>query len=225
MSRVLRTGSSGPDVAALQGLLNRRLPALLPPLREDGYFGAQTAARLREFQRLTGLTTDGIAGPETWAKLNATDLALKGDVTGPRPQPTGQEERAWERDHPEGLVEELIEDDNNRLFFFSNFAVGSAELKREHFLALKDLAKRLKKVTPTAVLDITGHTSGSGVKTFNKQISTARAVAVANALRQLGVAQSLLTDGLGSGHPRVPNTTPENMALNRRVELRQARLV
>jgi peptidoglycan hydrolase-like protein with peptidoglycan-binding domain len=36
----------------------------------DGYFGSQTEAALREFQRTHGLVPDGIVGPKTWEKLD-----------------------------------------------------------------------------------------------------------------------------------------------------------
>jgi hypothetical protein len=35
----------------------------------DGIFGRMTEAAVREFQRIEGLTVDGIAGPQTWARL------------------------------------------------------------------------------------------------------------------------------------------------------------
>ena len=60
---MLRRGSRGPDVAALQGAL--RVPA-------DGAFGPFTEAALRRFQRARGLAPDGIAGPRTWAALERT---------------------------------------------------------------------------------------------------------------------------------------------------------
>lgn len=37
---------------------------------EDGVFGAQTEAALRQFQRDRGLVPDGIAGPKTWAVID-----------------------------------------------------------------------------------------------------------------------------------------------------------
>lgn len=35
----------------------------------DGIFGAQTAAAVKAYQKAKGLTSDGIAGPNTWRKL------------------------------------------------------------------------------------------------------------------------------------------------------------
>ena len=63
--RTLALGMYGPDVVALQGLLIAHgFPAGI-----SGTFDAATDSQLRTFQRAKGLTTDGIAGPLTWAAL------------------------------------------------------------------------------------------------------------------------------------------------------------
>lgn len=76
--RLLRFGDRGPDVTALQQALNGK-PSRLPPLKADGMFGARTRDRVMEFQRSSGLETDGIVGPGTQSAL------AKGK--GPQPQP------------------------------------------------------------------------------------------------------------------------------------------
>lgn len=48
----------------MQARLNLR-SSQLPPLQIDGIFGVKTLARVREFQRDSGLKVDGIAGPQT----------------------------------------------------------------------------------------------------------------------------------------------------------------
>jgi len=61
-SRELRRGDFGFDVAVLQFLLTRRgvyTGAL------DGYFGNETAAALRRYQRLMRLQADAVVGPST----------------------------------------------------------------------------------------------------------------------------------------------------------------
>ena len=60
-SRILKRGDFGLDVSVLQFLLTRRgvyNGAL------DGYFGAETAASLKRYQRLMHLSADSIVGPE-----------------------------------------------------------------------------------------------------------------------------------------------------------------
>jgi hypothetical protein len=65
---LLRKGSKGAAVSALQARLNRDYPAY-SRLVVDGDFGPATDAAVREFQRRSGLTADGIAGPATLGRL------------------------------------------------------------------------------------------------------------------------------------------------------------
>jgi hypothetical protein len=58
----LRRGARGDLVKQLQAGLH---------IEVDGIFGALTEAALRQFQRDHGLVPDGIAGPRTWASLEA----------------------------------------------------------------------------------------------------------------------------------------------------------
>lgn len=60
---VIRRGDTGFDVKALQKRLN---------IPDDGIFGPNTDAAVRQFQRLSGLVVDGIVGPATWGALGLT---------------------------------------------------------------------------------------------------------------------------------------------------------
>ncbi|PTA68622.1 peptidoglycan-binding protein [Deinococcus arcticus] len=66
--QALRQGDSGRDVVTLQYLLRHRGQTL----SVDGAFGAGTDTAVRNFQRASGLTVDGIVGGNTWEKLIAT---------------------------------------------------------------------------------------------------------------------------------------------------------
>lgn len=66
---LVRRGSSGWEVSALQTLLAREGINAGPI---DGIFGPKTEAAVREFQSRMGLYTDGIAGPNTWGVLLGT---------------------------------------------------------------------------------------------------------------------------------------------------------
>jgi peptidoglycan hydrolase-like protein with peptidoglycan-binding domain len=68
----LRFGSSGEEVRYLQKLLNRirRVFPTVRSLAEDGIFGSQMRSSVREFQRLFGLTEDGVVGRNTWNAIN-----------------------------------------------------------------------------------------------------------------------------------------------------------
>ena len=69
--RLLSYGSRGNDVQRMQQYLQvisrsySRIPSLVP----DGIFGDNTLAAVEAFQRLFGLTEDGIVGPDTWNKI------------------------------------------------------------------------------------------------------------------------------------------------------------
>ncbi len=64
----LHRGSVGRAVIALQEKLNLNVPDLAP-LDPDGDFGPGTEAAVREFQRRSTLTEDGVVGPNTWSAL------------------------------------------------------------------------------------------------------------------------------------------------------------
>lgn len=68
----LRRGAAGETVKKLQTLLNHAIDA---GLDVDGNFGSKTEEAVKAFQRMNGLTVDGIVGPKTWAELAALDEA------------------------------------------------------------------------------------------------------------------------------------------------------
>ena len=68
----LRVGSTGPNVVVIQTSLNRisqNYPAIPKIPAVDGIYGSRTEAAVRTFQRIFGLTPDGIVGPATWYEL------------------------------------------------------------------------------------------------------------------------------------------------------------
>jgi hypothetical protein len=72
---MLRQGDTGADVSRLQRLL-----AILghddSPI--DGDFGPKTDRAVRSFQKSAGLKVDGLAGPDTWERLE--ELVLDGEL-------------------------------------------------------------------------------------------------------------------------------------------------
>ncbi len=73
---------------------------------------------------------------------------------------------------------------------------------------------------PGARVTIEGHTDDRGTQEYNLKLSARRAQSVAGWLSQHGIKASLLqTVGYGKMRPRYPNTTDENRARNRRVEI------
>lgn len=68
----LRRGSSGPNVVVIQTALNRiaqNYPAIPKIPDVDGIFGSRTEATVLAFQRIFGLTPDGIVGRATWYEI------------------------------------------------------------------------------------------------------------------------------------------------------------
>jgi peptidoglycan L-alanyl-D-glutamate endopeptidase CwlK len=68
---VLKIGSSGPEVAALQAALARHG---FDPDGADGSFGPGTESAVKAFQSQAGLVADGVVGPQTAAALGLTAM-------------------------------------------------------------------------------------------------------------------------------------------------------
>ena len=65
----LKLGSTGDAIKALQQGLKTWFPSYAGALVVDGQFGAKTETSVKEFQRRSGLTADGVVGPATWGEL------------------------------------------------------------------------------------------------------------------------------------------------------------
>jgi hypothetical protein len=66
-AEVLRLGSRGPGVAALQRALG---------IADDGAFGPETHAAVIRFQAGSGLATDGVVGHQTWNAIRAAEPSV-----------------------------------------------------------------------------------------------------------------------------------------------------
>jgi outer membrane protein OmpA-like peptidoglycan-associated protein len=99
------------------------------------------------------------------------------------------------------------------------FKINSAELSPKSKEELKKFSEVLNKY-PDTNLFINGHTDDTGSDELNQNLSEKRAASVANYLNSLKVEPTRLTiAGFGEAQPIVPNTSAENRALNRRVEV------
>ncbi len=79
-TRLLRLGSTGNDVFLLQLRLNRiskNFPSIPKIPAPDGYFGAETANAVREFQSIFDLAVDGIVGKATWYRVQQIYAGVK----------------------------------------------------------------------------------------------------------------------------------------------------
>ncbi len=100
-----------------------------------------------------------------------------------------------------------------------NFKSESAELTDEAKPILEAIASRL--VRDNSRVEIAGHTSATGSKEYNLNLSQQRAEAVVGYLRSLGVpAGNMTAKGYGMSQPVADNATPEGRNANKRVELR-----
>lgn len=76
----LRAGSVGDDVRTVQIRLNRiskNYPAIPKIEQADGFFAEDTEEAVKEFQRIFGLTPDGIVGKATWYEIQKIYGAVK----------------------------------------------------------------------------------------------------------------------------------------------------
>ncbi|MGH8161294.1 MAG: OmpA family protein, partial [Gammaproteobacteria bacterium] len=102
-----------------------------------------------------------------------------------------------------------------------HFDFNKATLRPDSTPVLKQVLALLQG-DPTLQLEIGGNTDNVGTKAYNLTLSDQRAKAVEDWLVTHGIAASRLTaQGYGETRPLVPNTSPQNRAKNRRVELKR----
>jgi outer membrane protein OmpA-like peptidoglycan-associated protein len=102
------------------------------------------------------------------------------------------------------------------------FKINSTDLATdEAHLQVMEIAKALKKpVLKNERFLIEGHTCDLGSADYNLVLSKQRADFVKALLLRAGIsADRLVTNGCGEKKPSVPNTTDNERAQNRRVEL------
>lgn len=100
------------------------------------------------------------------------------------------------------------------------FLPGRFQLSREGIETVVELAEILKGCKASKAI-IAGHTDASGQAARNQRLSGQRAATVMGRLVRAGVhASRLRAVAYGAERPIVDNDTPENRALNRRIELK-----
>jgi len=76
----LREGDTGADIEILQRRLNRissNFPGIPKIAEIDGYFGKSTTDAVKEFQKVFGLSVDGLVGRATWNQVAFIYNAVK----------------------------------------------------------------------------------------------------------------------------------------------------
>lgn len=107
-------------------------------------------------------------------------------------------------------------------FVFENvfFEFDEYKLKSESISSLKRLVKFLTE-NPNVNILITGHTDNVGSASYNLNLSLQRAKSVQEYLVSHGFHHGrVLVEGKGDNEPMVPNTSPQNQALNRRITIK-----
>jgi outer membrane protein OmpA-like peptidoglycan-associated protein len=100
------------------------------------------------------------------------------------------------------------------------FAADSSELPASEKQKLQEISNILKNIPARNIL-VAGHTADTGNRRGELAVSRSRAWAVADYLVELGARThgEVAVTGHGATRPVVPNSTPEGMAANRRVEI------
>ncbi|TAE74362.1 MAG: type IX secretion system membrane protein PorP/SprF [Bacteroidetes bacterium] len=122
---------------------------------------------------------------------------------------------------PETVVKELTPMERNILenAKYIHFKTGTAVIEKTS-LGLLDLVVEVIKAHENDVLDLDGHTDNVGTPAKNKDLGLQRAEAVKSYLLSKGAKIKIETESHGDAKPIVPNTTDDNKALNRRVEMK-----
>jgi len=108
-------------------------------------------------------------------------------------------------------------------YHFANlqFEFNSAILKTSSYPMLDKVALEMKK-DASVKFKLNGYASAEGTPEHNMELSEQRASAVKVYLLNAGVSDTQMSSkGFGEGNPMKPNTTEDNRALNRRVEIKK----
>ncbi|MBV2358971.1 OmpA family protein [Thalassococcus sp. CAU 1522] len=119
---------------------------------------------------------------------------------------------------PPGSLTERLETQGHVVLSDLDFASGSADLARETYASLDELAAYLRG-NPDRTVVFVGHTDATGSLAANQALSTRRAQSVVAYMRARDVpAAQVSADGVGYLSPRATNLTQEGRDTNRRVE-------
>ncbi|CAG4928272.1 OmpA family protein [Paraburkholderia saeva] len=98
------------------------------------------------------------------------------------------------------------------------FDFNQSALRADAAPALARAAVLLKRSDKPVIVE--GHTDNVGTHEYNMQLSQARAMTVAHAFEERGIAPSRIrTRGFAYDRPVASNDTPEGQAKNRRTEI------
>jgi len=119
------------------------------------------------------------------------------------------------------LTEQFSVDDLLRAMnlYIIQFASNKYDIPPRNMVFLERAAGFMKKLPPTVVVEVGGHTDSDGENAPNKILSDNRAKAVKAALMSFGVKEEMLTvAGYGEEEPKAKNDTDDGKFQNRRIE-------
>ncbi len=100
------------------------------------------------------------------------------------------------------------------------FEFNSFKVKEEFISILSNLAIKIKDYKELDII-VEGHTDDIGSEEYNQKLSENRAKEVSSILIKFGIDPKKISYiGYGKNKPKVPNTSEENRAKNRRVEIK-----
>lgn len=152
------------------------------------------------------------------AAIGAAAGALAGGAYG---QYMDQQEREL-RQVTQGTGVQVSRQGNDLFLNMPNsitFAYDSSNIQPGFKPTLNNIAGVLQSYSNTMV-EIYGHTDSTGSNSYNQSLSERRAESVASYLRNAGVSQPMMTNGLGETQPIASNDTEAGRAQNRRVEIK-----
>ena len=151
----------------------------------------------------------------------AIGTALGGAAGGIIGNQMDKQAKELEQQIPEATVETVNNGEAIRVTFDSGilFATSSSTLNQASRDALRKFSENMN-ANPDTDIKIIGHTDATGRYEYNMKLSKERAMSVRNFLRVYNVDVARMTsEGVGPDQPVVDNSTPENRAKNRRVEI------
>lgn len=142
------------------------------------------------------------------------------DDRGPMVEDRGPPQGGWDRGAMRGYgFRQTSRGAMMRLDEDVLFATDSAVLRPGAVGKLRGLANYLR-AEPGVRVAIDGYTDSRGSDAHNQVLSEQRAASVRSAFDQMGVTRARFTvAGHGEASPVAPNTTPQGMRKNRRVEV------
>lgn len=106
------------------------------------------------------------------------------------------------------------------------FDSGKADLKSTGRKKLDEVVKQIKQFFPEYEIWVVGHTDNEPIRKTknlwkdNLDLSANRAMMVVRTLWEMGIDKNrVIAAGAGEYRPKVPNSTPQNRAQNRRVQI------